>query len=498
MRPWLVALAAWLWMWASGAWAGEDPLRSQAAQALAKAVHFFARRVATEGGYLWRYSEDLARREGEGVASATTVWVQPPGTPSVGMAFLEAYEATGDATYLEAARRAGECLVRGQLRSGGWDYRIEFAPADRQRFAYRVDPPRSGKRVRNVTVLDDDTTQAALRFLMRLDKALGFRDTPVHEAAQFALERLLAAQYPNGAWPQGFAAPPDPSKYPVKKAEYPASWSRTHQPQPYHTFYTLNDNVMGDMIEVMLEAARTYRDDRFHRAACRGGDFLLLAQMPEPQPAWAQQYDPQMHPAWARKFEPPAITGGESQAVLRTLMVLYRHTGDRKYLEPIPRAIAYLRRSQLADGQLARFYELKSNRPLYFTRQYVLTYDDSDLPTHYAFKVPSALDRIEREYQHLAALDPSRLKSSPAKPSGPPSPRLAQEVRRVIAALDSQGRWVDEGRLRYHGKDDPTRRIIDCQTFIRNVHILSEYLAATSETPARTRLRPQGAAGPAG
>ena len=36
----------------------------------------------------------------------------------------------------------------------------------------------------------------------------------------------------------------------------------------------------------------------------RAGDFILAAQMPEPQPAWAQQYDAAMHPAWARKFEP--------------------------------------------------------------------------------------------------------------------------------------------------------------------------------------------------
>ena len=55
-----------------------------------------------------------------------------------------------------------------------------------------------------------------------------------------------------------------------------------------------------------------------------------------------------MHPAWARVFEPPSVTGGESQGILRTLMVLYRETGNRKYLEPIPRALAYLKRSVLS------------------------------------------------------------------------------------------------------------------------------------------------------
>lgn len=76
----------------------EDPvdLSVQAADALRRASNFFTQAVATEGGYLWRYSEDLQFREGEGRASKTIVWVQPPGTPSVGMAFLTAYEATGN------------------------------------------------------------------------------------------------------------------------------------------------------------------------------------------------------------------------------------------------------------------------------------------------------------------------------------------------------------------------------------------------------------------
>ena len=51
--------------------------------------------------------------------------------------------------------------------------------------------------------------------------------------------------------------------------------------------------------------------------------FLLLAQLPEPQPGWAQQYNIEMEPEWARKFEPPAVTGGESQKVIATLLTLF-------------------------------------------------------------------------------------------------------------------------------------------------------------------------------
>ena len=59
--------------------AGEATLKEQATKAMHRATEFFRTKVSTEGGYLWRYSEDLSRREGEGKATNTMVWVQPPG-----------------------------------------------------------------------------------------------------------------------------------------------------------------------------------------------------------------------------------------------------------------------------------------------------------------------------------------------------------------------------------------------------------------------------------
>ena len=87
---------------------GDEPAsRERAAAGLRRAVEYFRTQVATEGGYLWRYGEDLARREGEGKATATQVWVQPPGTPAVGLAYLAAYEATGDALLPRRRPRGG-------------------------------------------------------------------------------------------------------------------------------------------------------------------------------------------------------------------------------------------------------------------------------------------------------------------------------------------------------------------------------------------------------
>ncbi len=473
-------------------------LEDRAARGLRRAVEYFRKVVAVQGSYLWRYSEDLSRREGEGVASATRGWAQPPGTPSVGRAFLAAHEATGEDCYLEAARETAHALVRGQLESGGWTYVLEFDPAERRKFAYREG---GGPKGKNVTTLDDDTTQAALRFLMRADRALAFKDVRIHPCVRSALDCLLRAQYPNGAWPQGFDRFPDPEKFPVRKASFPESWARVWPGSgQYWLRYTLNDNALATTIDTLFEVGRVYGEPtpgndfidlaaRCRAAAEKAGDFLLLAQMPEPQPVWAQQYDADMHPAWARKFEPPAVTAGESQGVLKTLLQLYRETGHRKYLEPVPKALEYLHRSRLPDGRLARFYELRTNKPLYFTRDYQLTYDDADMPTHYAFKVTDGSDAILREYERLRVSGPEPRPAAPAKQPASVTAKLRAEVELVLAAQDARGRWVETGGLRYHQPKDPSGRVLDCATFVRNVETLSRYLAASRGRGARPAVQ---------
>ncbi len=483
----IVVMIGGLFVLASAAWA-EAPDGKEAAGALRRAVEFYRTKVAAHGGYVYRYAADLSKREGEGKTDPDTVWVQPPGTPAVGLALVDAYERTGERFLLDAASDAAECLVRGQLRSGGWTNSIEFDPDARRKFAYRVDPPRA--KAFNVSTFDDDKTQSAMRFLIRFDQATKFKNDRVHEAILFALDSVLNAQFPNGAWSQGWDEFPDPKddRLRPKRASYPADWPREYPGGKYWFHYTFNDNTVSDTIDMLLLAARTYGEPRYRAAALRAGDFILLAQMPDPQPAWAQQYDYDMHPVWARRFEPPAITGSESQRLISVLLRIYVETGDRKYLEPVPRAIEYLKRSRLPDGKLARFYELRTNKPLYLTRKYELTYDDGDLPTHYGFKVDGRLDAVEREHQRVARLTPDQLEAErtprPRRPEKPDS--LAGQVRSVIESLDQRGAWVEDGRMSYHGKDDDTREIIDSRTFIRNIGILSRYLAAVqADRPSR-------------
>lgn len=450
----------------------EADLQEEARAGLRKAVGFFREKVSLHGGYLWRYSADLKKKEGEGKVGDTTAWVQPPGTPFVGEALLEAHACTGEEYYLEAARETAGALVKAQLHSGGWDYRIEYDPADRKKYAYRVDGP-AGKKARDISVLDDNTTQAALAFLICFDRATGFKEQTVHEAVTYALESLLKAQFPNGAWSQVYRGPvDDPAKYPVKAAGYRKDDEHTHV-KAYWELYTLNDNLLRDAVETLFLAAEVYGEKRFSDAALKAGDFLVLAQMPDPQPGWAQQYDYEMHPCWARKFEPPAITGGESQGAMLLLLDLYERTGKRAYLDAVGKALPYYRRSLLPDGRLARFYELKTNKPLYFTREYELTFSDADMPTHYSFKVSSGLSKIEKRHKELGAKPwqpPGKAGPSRARPS-------ASAVRVVLGAMDERGAWVEEGALRYWGGSDPTRKIIDPRTFVENVRMLAAYVA---------------------
>ena len=117
------ALALFAQALLSSAWSEErdGKLRDDALATMRKASEYYRGKVALRGGYVYSYSLDLALRYGEGMATPTQIWVQPPGTPTVGLAYLAAYRATGDKFYLDAAREAGEALVYGQSRIRSWD-----------------------------------------------------------------------------------------------------------------------------------------------------------------------------------------------------------------------------------------------------------------------------------------------------------------------------------------------------------------------------------------
>lgn len=453
-----------------------------AADALAaakSAVRFLTEEVSTEGGYLWRYSADLTLREGEGVVTTQTIWTQPPGTPTLGEAFLDLYAATRDPQFLDAARQVGKALRQGQMLSGGWQASIEFEPQRRAKWAYRTHA-KQPRRAKDQSSLDDDKSQSSMRFVVRLDKALAFQDEAVHEMAVFALNGLVEhGQFANGGFPQVYSRTLQetlPNAIdPSAPASFPDSWSRKYEGhQNYWYRPTLNDNLAPDVFATLMLAHRVYGDQRYRKAAIKLADFLVLAQLPEPQPAWAQQYSYTMQPIWARKFEPAAVTGGESQGVIRTLLDIYVSTGDKKYLKPIPRALDYLERSQLPDGRLARFYELGSNRPLYFSKDYQITYDDSDMPTHYGFQVASSVAKLRVKYKEVSSLTQPQLEKR-REALGRSTRRVSeQDVSALIESMDERGAWVSSEGMRFHKRPGA---VIDMRRTAENLTAIAAFLA---------------------
>ncbi|MGI9473076.1 MAG: pectate lyase [Rubripirellula sp.] len=409
-----------------------ETLSDEASSTLRKAAEYYRGTVSRNGGYVYHYSPDLTQRWGEGVATAEQIWVQPPGTPTVGLAFLKAYETTHDSMYLDAATDAAVAIAYGQLKSGGWTNAIDFDPKGAGTAEYRNG--RGGGK--NNSSLDDGQSQSAIQLLVRVDGALETKNRIVHEASVIGLDALLRAQFPNGGFPQVWTGPVE--RHPIKKANFPEhDWRTEGRIKNYWDMYTINDNVTGYVADTLIAAHETYGEPRYMEALKKLGDFLLLAQLPEPQPGWAQQYNYEMQPIWARRFEPPGVSGDETQEVISTLMTIAHVTGDKKYLEPVPSAAAWLRRSALPSGEFARYYELQTNRPLYMSRsgkQYSLTYDDSRLPDHYGWKTPSQLEILGKKFELIRAGKPPVLPVSERE--------QVQAARNAIASLDSQGRWI--------------------------------------------------------
>lgn len=425
-------------------------------------MRYFAGEVSTGGGYVYYYSEDLTQRWGEGKATPTEVWVQPPGTPAVGEAMLAAWRATGDPGAKAAALAAAGALLHGQLASGGWTNLIDLDPAGDRAGRYRGG--RGNPEGRNYSTLDDDITPSALRFLIELDRALECGDGAIHEAVVVGLDALLGAQLANGGFPQVWDGGPLLETDPGRGASFPDyDWRSERRLKEYWDLPTLNDGVAGTVSSVLIAAHRAYGDHRYLDALRRLGDFLLRARLPEPQPAWAQQYTVEMRPAWARKFEPPAIATHESADVLKALVAIAEATGDKRYRAPVARSLEYLRGSALRDGRWPRYIELETGRPLYMVRRgkiYTLTHDDADLPGHYGWKVELGLDEV----------------LAPAK-AGRPG---ATAVREVVGALDDRGRWVSvlTGREPMVGqpKFQPGDRYLSSAVFAENVEVLCGWL----------------------
>ena len=378
-----------------------NELKKEAELSLEKATDFM-QSLAIEGGYVYHYTLDGKEKWGEGKTDDRTIEVQPPGTPAVGMSFLKAYRATGNKKFLLAAEDAANALIKGQNKLGGWEHKIYFDRA-------------KGKTVS----FDDNQTQSAISFLMALDQEI--ERPQLTAAVEKALDMMIASQLENGGWPH---------KYP---------WQGN-----YHDFATFNDQGINDCIRVMLEAVAYYENESYSQSLQKAGRFLMISQLPPPQPGWAQQYNEYLQPAWARSFEPPAVCPSASLHNIHSLIDLYELTKQGKYLEPIPDALRWIKSSQLPNGKWGRFLEIGTNKPLYYDRGRIRVDSLNQLSlerrTGYGYEndLSGALNKAESRF--LVTI--GKMKKPAAPEPGQKLKDLAKAAKAIIKSQDELGRWV--------------------------------------------------------
>ena len=107
--------------------------------AMKKAVTYAHTHLAREGGYASSYDKEGKIGEVEHAKSPTIISIQPPGTTTMGLVILKAYQATGDDLFLNAAKDAAKALLKCQLASGGWDSDFDFDPEKAKKYYLRSD-----------------------------------------------------------------------------------------------------------------------------------------------------------------------------------------------------------------------------------------------------------------------------------------------------------------------------------------------------------------------
>ena len=395
------------------AWAQSGP-NAAIADAMKRATRFMVEEAAVNGGSVWSYLPDFSRRWGELEASPTMIWIQPPGTGTMGHLYLDAYHATGDEFYYRAAEAVARALVAAQLPSGGWNYVHDTAGPEAEREWYATYGANAWRMeefqhyIGNGT-FDDAGTSEVSQFLLRL--YLEKRDETWRAPLDKAIRFVLDAQYPNGGWPQ----------------RYPFVEDALDGLDEYTRHITFNDAVAGENLEFLIFVYQTLDRPDLLDPIRRGMDIYLATQQPMPQPGWGlQHYVHDLTPAPARSIEPRAFATHTTAANIEALIGFYRLTGERKYLARIPEAIDWLEsvaapeRIRPAGRTHPTFIQMGNGRPLYIhlrgsnmvNGSYYADENPNDTVIHYGSFRAVDTDDLRAAYEEAAALSPAQASAS--------------------------------------------------------------------------------------
>jgi len=274
-----------------------------------------------------------------------------------------------------------------QRSNGGWpkDYDMLAVLTEEQKASVLA------TRDRSDTSFDNGNMHSQVAYLAR---AYAAADEPSwKEACLRGLDFMLAAQYPNGGFPQ----------------HYPNA-------RLYHAHITFNDYAMVGTLNVLEDAAAgvshfawldAQRKEQARTAVARAVDCILKCQISVngKLTGWCQQHDEKTFEARpARTFELASICPQDTTEIVRFLMRL-ENPGD-DVLRSVDATVSWLRKSQLSGVRVdkvkapfvkferhdadfdvvvvkdtkappiwARHYEIETKRPIFAARDGIKHYD---------------------------------------------------------------------------------------------------------------------------
>ena len=281
----------------------------------------------------------------------------------------------------DSARGLGVALLTYQTPAGGWSKRTEMSRSRQPGESWYAE----SDAWHYIGTIDNDATTSQLHFLARLAAAHpstgSGQDAPAFRAAYLkGLEYLLAAQLPNGCWPQ---------VYPLQGG--------------YSDAATFNDDAIVNVLELFGEVVAgrvpfvpTALRRRTAAAERRGIDCVLDAQVVRNgvRTVWGQQHDPiTLAPIAARSYELAGLSGRESAAVMTYLMSLA--SPDARVVAAVHAAARWFRSNEThgyeydaqqrlvpkpgAGPLWARLTDLETGRPIFANRDGVKLYDWNQL-----------------------------------------------------------------------------------------------------------------------
>lgn len=262
------------------------------------------------------------------------------------------------------ARHIADVIVSFQTPEGGWSKNMSFAGALRlpgQPYAANnlnafsdpndFDKPKD-PHWNYVGTLDNDSTNTELRFLAKVQTHTPGKDGDAYRASFLkGIHYLLAAQYPNGGFPQ---------VYPLEGG--------------YHDAITFNDNAVSESAETLTNVFEAKGDYAFvpadlrkqaGEAAAKAVKCILQSQIviDGKKTVWPQQEDALTYtPVSARNYEPGALAASESADLLEYLMALPHPS--KELIASIEAGVAWLKRAAVYGYEYAGGRGVEGGRQL--------------------------------------------------------------------------------------------------------------------------------------